>query len=109
MPDNSFFPLHIAALPCSAISHVPNRIFLHDRTLSIPLLRLPSFLALLNLRNHALESFTDVLVVARARFREAAAQLFGEFLAVGEGDLALLRAQIGLVADDCEGDGVGAL
>jgi hypothetical protein len=46
---------------------------LHDRALSIPLLRLPSLLALLNLRDHALERFADVLVVARARFREAAA------------------------------------
>lgn len=88
------------------ISHLR---ILHDRALGISLFRLASFLALLDLRDHALEGFADVLVVARARFGEAAAQLFGEFLAVGEGDLALLGAQIGLVADDCEGDGIGAL
>ena len=82
---------------------------LHDRTLGISLFRLTSFLALFNLGDHALEGLADVLVVARARLGEAAAQLFGEFLAVGEGDLALLGAQIGLVADDCEGDGIGAL
>jgi hypothetical protein len=82
---------------------------LHDRTLGIALLRLSSFLALLNLSDHSLESFADVLVVARAGFGEAAAQLFGEFLAVGERHLALFGAQVGFVADDCEGDGVGAL
>ena len=82
---------------------------LHDCALGVAFFRLSSFLALLNLRDHALESLADVLVVARARFGETAAQLFGEFLAVGEGDLALFGAQIGLVADDCEGDGIGAL
>ena len=46
---------------------------LHHRTLRIPLLRLASFLALLNLRDHALESFADILVVPRASFGETAA------------------------------------
>lgn len=82
---------------------------LHNSTLRIALLRLPGLLALLNLSDHSFESFADVLVVARTRFGETAAQLFGEFLAVGEGDLALFGAQVGFVADDCEGDGVGAL
>lgn len=109
----SFHPTarhHSIAAPSNPpFAHSSYRIFLHDSALGISLLRLTSFLALLNLRDHALESFTNVLVVARARFGEATAQLFGEFFAVGEGDLALLWAQIGLVADDCEGDGIGAL
>jgi len=116
-PHDSFFPLHAhlqrSSSPRSpSISRIDqNRIFLflHDRALGIALLRLSSFLALLDLRDHAFESFSDVFVVAGARFGEAAAQLFGEFLAVGEGDLTLFGAQIGLVADDCEGNGVGAL
>ena len=82
---------------------------LHDSTLGIPLFRLARLLALLDLSNHSFESFADILVVARAGLREAAAQLFGELLAVGEGDLALLGAQVGFVAYDCEGDCVGAL
>ena len=82
---------------------------LHDSTLGVPLFRLARLLALLDLGNHPLESLADILVVARAGLREAAAQLFGELLAVGEGDLALLGAQVGFVAYDCEGDCVGAL
>ena len=46
---------------------------LHDRALGVAFFRLSSFLTLLNLRDHALESLADVLVVARARFGEAAA------------------------------------
>jgi hypothetical protein len=65
---------------------------LHDSTLGIPLLGLTSLLALLDLRDHALESLADILVVARAGLCEAAAQLFGELLAVCERDLALLGA-----------------
>ena len=100
----SFFPLHtcsVVAAPSAPRPRAQSRIasyhiasLLHNRTLRIPLLRLPRLLPLLDLRDHALESFADVLVVARARFREAAAQLFGEFPAVGERDLALLGAQV---------------
>ena len=82
---------------------------LHDSTLGIPLFRLARLLALLDLSNHSFESLADILVVARAGLGEAAAQLFGELLAVCEGDLALLRAQIRFVAYNCEGDCVGAL
>jgi hypothetical protein len=63
---------------------------LHDGTLCIPLLGLARLLALLNLSDHALEGFADILVVARAGLGEAAAQLFGQLLAVCERDLALL-------------------
>ena len=82
---------------------------LHDRALGIALIGLASLLALLNLSDHALESLADVLIVARAGLGEAAAQLFGKLLAVCECDLALLGAQVGFVADDGEGDCVGAL
>jgi hypothetical protein len=112
----SLFPLpaHSVAEQSSIPTNTPYRSYrinpiLHDRTLCIALFRLSSFLALLDLSNHSFKSFADILVIARARFGETAAQLFGEFLAVGEGDLALFGAQIGLVADDCEGNGVGAL
>lgn len=84
-------------------------LLLHDRTLRISLFRLAGVLALLDLRDHALESHVDILVIPRAGFGETAAELFGELLAVGQGDLALFGAQVGFVADDCEGDGVGAL
>ena len=82
---------------------------LHDSALGISLFRLAGLLTLFNLSNHSLESLADVLVVARAGLGEAAAQLFGELLAICEGDLALLGAQVGFVAYDCEGDCVGAL
>jgi len=82
---------------------------LHDSTLRIALLGLASLLTLLDLRDHALESFADILVIARAGLGEAATQLFGELLAVCERDLALLGSQVGFVAYDREGDCVGAL
>lgn len=66
--------------------------FLHDCALCIALFRLTGVLALLDLGNHAFESYVDVLVVPRAGFGETAAELFGEFLAVGQGDLALFGA-----------------
>lgn len=108
-PSQCFHPAARLTASSNCAYLVSHLRILHDRALGISLFRLTGFLALLDLRDHALEGFADVLVVARARFGEAAAQLFGEFLAVGEGDLALLGAQIGLVADDCEGDGIGAL
>lgn len=82
---------------------------LHDRALLVALFRLTGFLALLDFGDHAFEGFADVLVVARAGFGEAAAQLLGELLAVCEGDLALFGAQVGLVANNRERDGVGTL
>lgn len=82
---------------------------LHDRALLVALFRLAGFLALLDFGDHAFEGFADVLVVARAGLGEAAAQLLGELLAVCESDLALFGAQVGLVADDRERDGVGTL
>jgi hypothetical protein len=88
---------------------MPHPASLHDSTLGIPLLGLARLLALLDLSDHTLESFADILVVPRAGLSEAAAQLFGELLAVCERDLALLGSQIGFVAYDCEGDCVGAL
>ena len=81
----------------------------HDSALGVPFLGLAGLLALLDLGDHALEGLADVLVVARARLGEAAAQLLGQLLAVGQRDLALFGTQVGFVADDCEGDGVGAL
>jgi hypothetical protein len=74
----------IFSVACKAKQHIlsfPSTAS-HNNTLLIPLLRLPGFLALLNLGNHSFESFPDILVVARARFRETATQLFGQFLAV---------------------------
>ena len=82
---------------------------LHDDTLCIAVFRLASFLPTFNFDNHRLESFGDVLVVARAGFHEAAAQLIGKFLTVGGGDLTLLRAEVGFVAYDHDRDSVCAL
>lgn len=87
----------------------PVTVELHDCALLVALFRLACFLALLDFGDHAFEGFADVLVVARAGFGEAAAQLFGELLAICEGDLALFGTQVGFVADDRERHGVGAL
>ena len=81
----------------------------HDSALGVALFRLSSFLALLDLGDHALEGSRNVLVVSCARFGVPAAQLFGEFLAVCEGHLALFGSKVGFVAYDEEWDGVCAL
>jgi hypothetical protein len=114
-PHTSLFPLPARSVAAIFNPHwhcawiVSHLLSLHDRTLGVALFRLTSFLAFLDLSDHAFESFSDILVVTCACFGEAAAQFFGEFLAIGEGDLALFGTQIGLVADNCEGDGIGAL
>lgn len=65
---------HGVATPSDSPSRIAriDRI-LHDRALGVAFFRLSSFLTLLNLRDHALKSLADILVVARARFGKAAA------------------------------------
>ena len=82
---------------------------LHHAALGVALLRLAGLLALFDLGDHALERLGDVLVEARAGLDEAAAQLVGEFLAVGGRHLARFGAQVGFVADHHDGNGVAAL
>jgi hypothetical protein len=109
-PRRQHFPLLFLFNQCqNCQKKLSSSSLLHDSTLRIALLGLASLLTLLDLRDHALESLADVLVVARAGLCEAAAQLFGELLAVCEGDLALLGSQVGFVAHDRERDCVGAL
>jgi hypothetical protein len=61
-------------------------------------------LAPLHLANDKLKRLEYVLVVARARFGPGALELFGESFAVFGRDLALLGAEVGLVAYDNNGD-----
>lgn len=66
-------------------------------------------LRLLNLSDQELESLAHVLVVSRARLGPAALYLLRELLSVFGCHLSLLGAQVALVADDADGDRLGAL
>lgn len=71
--------------------------------------RLIRILRLFDLCDEQLKSLVDVLVVAGAGLGPAAVVLFGKLLAVVGRDLALLGAQIALVAHDDDGDPLDAL
>ncbi|KAK7189984.1 hypothetical protein PSPO01_03705 [Paraphaeosphaeria sporulosa] len=88
------------------LAHVSHR--LHDSALA-PAGGLARVLTLLDLANHQLKRLLHVLVVARAGLGPAAAQLRRQRLALLGGDLALLRTQIRLVADDDKRDVFGGL
>ena len=81
----------------------------HDGALGVALLGLAGLLTLFNLGNHALESLVDVLVELCADLDPPTAQLIRQLLAFSEGDLALFGAEVGLVADEHDGDGVSSL
>ena len=81
---------------------------LHDSALASTR-RLTRVLAPLHLGNHELKRLEHVLVVARAGLGPRALELFGEGFAVFGRDLALLGAEVGLVAYDDNGDPVDGL
>jgi hypothetical protein len=81
---------------------------LHDKTFASAS-RLTGVLAPLHLANNELECLEYVLVVARARFGPGALELFGESFAVFGRDLALLGAEVGLVAYDNNRDPLDSL
>lgn len=87
------------------IHHVSN---LHDDAI-LTLLWLTSLLSLLNLGNHTLECFSNVLVESGTGLCEAASQLFGQLATIFGLDLTLFGSQIRLVADDDQRDGVSTL
>ena len=66
-------------------------------------------LRLLDLSYQELKGLAHVLVVPRARLGPATLDLLGELLPVLGGDLPLLGSQIALVANDDDGDRLGAL
>lgn len=70
---------------------------------------LAGVLRLLDLGNQQLKSLADVLVISCTRFSPAALDLFRHLLAILRGDLALLGTEIALVADNDDGNGLGAL
>lgn len=80
---------------------------LHHVALAVSFFWLACFLCLLDLADHALEGFADVLVVACTGLDKPAAQLFGETLTIGGLDLSLFGAEVGLVRYDLDGHGVG--
>lgn len=82
---------------------------LHHVALAVSFFWLACFLCLLDLADHALEGFADVLVVACTGLDKPAAQLFGETLTIGGLDLSLFGAEVGLVRYDLDGHGVGTL
>jgi len=82
---------------------------LHDLTPTLAASGLTRVLAGLDLLDQKLEGLLDVLVVPRTGFGPAALELLRELLAVFGGDLALLGTQIGLVANDDDGDPVDSL
>ena len=81
---------------------------LHDGALA-PARGLAGVLALLDLGDHQVEGFLDVLVVPRTGLGPCALEFGGEGSAVVGGDLALCGVEIALVADDDEGDPFRAL
>lgn len=70
---------------------------------------LAGVLRLLDLGNQQLKSLADVLVISCTRFGPSALDLFRYLLAILRGDLALLGTEIALVADNDDGNGLGAL
>ena len=81
---------------------------LHDSALAATR-GLTRVLAPLHLGNHELERLEHVLVVARARLGPRALELLGEGFAVLGRDLALLGAEVRLVAYNDNGDPVDGL
>lgn len=71
--------------------------------------RLIRVLRLLDLCNEQLKGLGYVLVVASTRLGPGAIVFLGQLLALLGGDLTLFGAQIGLVADDDDGDPLDAL
>lgn len=87
---------------------MPARLRLHDDAL-VSASRLAGVLALLDFGDHQIEGLLHVLVVPGACLRPGAFELLGESLSVIGRDLALGRVEVGLVANDDEGDPFGAL
>lgn len=92
---------------CSSLNSIRNRC-LHQNAIALGR-SLAWVLRLLNLSDQELESLAHVLVVSRARLSPAALYLLRELLSVFGCDLSLLGAQVALVADDADGDRLGAL
>jgi hypothetical protein len=76
---------------------------LHDNAV-LALLGLTSFLALLNLGDHALKGLANVLVESGACFCPATVELFGQLATIFSLNLTLFRSKIGLVANNDEWD-----
>jgi hypothetical protein len=57
-------------------------------------------LLFLDLTNHQLKSFGDILIVPGACFCVGAVKLFSQSFAILNGDLTLVRTQITFVSDD---------
>jgi hypothetical protein len=66
-------------------------------------------LRLFNLLNKEFKGLSHIHVIAGARFRPGTAQLLSEFLALFGGNLPLLWSKVALIADDTDGDLLGAL
>ena len=81
---------------------------LHDNAV-LALLGLASFLTLLDLGYHALKGLTNVLIEPGACFCPATIELLGKLTTILRLDLALLRSQIGFVADNDKRDRFGTL
>lgn len=94
----------------NVMEHSPQKSLLplHDYAL-VAAGGLTRVLALLHLANHEVKGLLHVLVVAGRGLCPGALEFLGEGAAVFGGDLALLGAQIGLVAYDDEGDPGGSL
>lgn len=92
----------------SVLLIVPLGPFSHDTALAAGG-RLIRVLRLFDLCNEELKGLVDILVVAGTGLRPAAVVLFGDLLAILGRDLALLGAQIALVAHDDDRDPLDAL
>ncbi len=71
--------------------------------------RLVGVLGVLNLADQQLKGLGHVLTIPGTSFSEGAIVLFGERLAFLVGYLSLLWSEVGLVANNADWDGVGAL
>jgi len=78
-------------------------ILLHDNAV-LALLGLTSFLALLNLGDHAFKGLANVLVESSACFCPATVELLGQLATIFSLDLALFGSKIRLVADNDKRD-----
>jgi hypothetical protein len=84
------------------------RLVLHHDTLVSSRWRL-GIARLLNLANHQLKSLVDILVITCTGFYPRTLELFAERLAFCGGYLSLFRSQVGLIANNHDGDEVCAL
>jgi hypothetical protein len=66
-------------------------------------------LSLLNLLNKELEGLSHIHVIAGAGFCPSAAQLLSKLLSLLGGNLSLFWSKVALIADDTDGDLLGAL